>query len=390
MNTSVTQQTLAVKLNEKECESCSICFSICPFGAIKRDPETGKTILEIEKCQVCGMCYSTCRAKAIDIIYYDFDSLTKYLEKAKEKYDSDTLIIMCKGSAPDFGGIEKLFGVSEFIPLFVPCLGRIPEEIFLKTIIMGTIRKVHVLACDGDYCRFEKGSRLIERKILLLNFLLEQLGYGKEFINLKQNSLKVKVDRDKCIACGNCVFYCPYHAAKLENEAASFNLDLCRGCGLCVALCPAMALELENWERERISTLIAKLSLEMEKPRVLVFRCQWAVLPPVDEDFGSHVRAIDLPCAARVDMLHILEAFQNGIDGVLIAACHEEECNQEKKGSKEAQHQVTVLKERLSQIGLGDRLHFCFVAPRYPEVIAGELGQFTEGIGADLRKGENK
>ena len=150
-----------------------------------------------------------------------------------------------------------------------------------------------------------------------------------------------------------------------------------------------MALELENWERERISTLISKLSLEIEEPKVLVFRCQWAVLPPLDEDFGSHVRAIDLPCAARVDVLHILEAFQNGIDGVLIAACHEEECKQERQGSREAQRQVAALKARLSQIGLGDRLHFCFVAPRYPETFIRELGQFSEAIAADFpQKGE--
>lgn len=386
MNTSVTQQTVAVTLNEEYCSRCSICSSLCPFEAIKKEPETGKIVLEIEKCQVCGLCYATCPANAISSVYYDIDSLTGYLKRAKQEYESDTLVIMCNGSTPDFGGVEKLFGVSEFIPLFVPCVGRMPEEILLRALTMG-IRKVHVLACDEDYCRFDKGSAVAGRKILALNLLLEQLGYGTEVINLKRNSLKVKVDKDKCITCGNCVFYCPYHAAKLENGAASFDLDLCRGCGLCVALCPAFALELENWEKERISTLISKLSLEMEKPKVLIFRCQWAVLPPVDEDFGSHVRAIDLPCAARVDMLHILEAFQNGIDGVLIAACHEEECKQEKKGSKEAQHQVAVLKERLSQIGLGDRLHFCFVAPRYPEVFTAELGQFAEGIGADFLKG---
>jgi coenzyme F420-reducing hydrogenase delta subunit len=390
MNTLVSQQTAAVKLNEKECESCSVCFSICPFGAIQRGSETGKIILEVEKCQVCGMCYSTCRAKAIDIIYYDFDSLTKYIQDAKDKYDSDTLVIMCKGSTPDLGNIERLFGVSQFIPLFIPCVGRIPEEVLLKTIVMGTIREIHVLTCDGDYCRFEKGSRLIERKVLILNHLLAQLGYGSDFINLKQNNLKVQVDKDKCIACGNCVFYCPYHAAKLENEVASFNLTLCRGCGLCVALCPAMALELENWERVRISTLISKLSLEIEEPKVLVLRCQWAVLPPLDEELGSHVRAIDMPCAARVDVLHILEAFQNGIDGVLVAACYEEECKQEQQGSREAQHQVAALKERLSQIGLGERLHFCFVAPRYPETYTNELGQFSEAIASDLPKRGSK
>ena len=386
MSEQVIEEKAAVKLTEDYCSSCLVCSSVCPFDAIRRDEETGKVVLEIEKCQVCGICYSTCPASSIDIVYYDTDSLTRYLERAKQEYDSDTLVVMCKGSTPDFAGIEKLFGVTKLIPLSVPCVGRIPQEVFLKAIAMG-IKKIYVLACDEDYCRFDKGSAVAGRKIMALNLLLEQFGYGADVITLKRNSLKVEVDRDKCIACGNCVFYCPYHAAKIESGAASFDLDLCRGCGLCVALCPAFALELENWERERISTLISRLSLEMEKPKILIFRCQWAVLPQADEDFGPHVRAIDLPCAARVDMLHILEAFQHGIDGVLIAACQEEECKQEKKGSKEAQHQVTVLKERLSQIGLGDRLYFCCVAPRYPEVFAGELGQFAQGIGVDFLKG---
>jgi len=389
MNASVTQQVAAVTLNEEYCSKCSICSSLCPFEAIKKEPETGKIVLEIEKCQVCGLCYSTCPAKAISSVYDDIDSLTGYLKRAKKEYDSNTLVIMCQGSTPDLGGVKKLFRVSKFIPLFVPCVGCLSEEVPLKALTMG-IRKIHVLACDEDYCRFDKGSVVAGRKILALNLLLEQLGYGAEVINLKRNSLKVKLDRDKCITCGNCVFYCPYHAAKVEGGTASFDLALCRGCGLCVALCPALALELENWEMKRVSTLVSKLSLEMEKPKVLVFRCQWAVLPPVDEDFGSKVRAIDLPCAARVDFLHILEAFQNGIDGVLIAACPEEECKQEKKGSKEAHHQVGVLKNRLSQIGLGDRLHFCFVAPRYPEVFAQELRQFTEGIRVGSLMGEDK
>jgi len=261
-----------------------------------------------------------------------------------------------------------------------------PEEVLLKALSLG-IKKINVLACDEDYCRFDKGSAVAGRKVMALNLLLEQLGYGKEAITLKRNSLKVKVDQDKCIACGNCVFYCPYDAAKLESGAASFNLELCRGCGLCVALCPAFALELENWEKDRISTLVSRLASEMAKPKFLVFRCQWAVLPELNEELSANVRAIDLPCAARVDLLHILEAFRSDIDGVLIAACPEEECKQEKKGSKEAEHQVAALKKRLDEIGLGDRLHFCFVAPRYPETFARELGQFTEGIKAGHPKG---
>ncbi|MCK4368364.1 MAG: hydrogenase iron-sulfur subunit [Dehalococcoidales bacterium] len=381
MSQQVAEPQVAVNINEDYCSRCSICRSLCPFEAITKDAESGKVVLDIEKCQVCGICYSACPAKAIDTIYYDYGSLLKYLKTAKPKYDSDTLVIMCKGSAPDSAGVERLFGVSKFIPLSVPCVGRLPEELLLQAIAMG-IKKIYLLACDENYCRFDRGSSLTGRRILALNRLLEQLGYGREAVTLKRNSLKVKVDKDLCIACGNCVFYCPYHAPKLESPGGiSFDLDACRGCGLCVAICPAIALDLDNWERERISTLISQLLSEMRAPKILVFRCQWAVFPPLDEESSPNIRAIDLPCAGRVDAFHLLEAFQKGADGVLIAACPEEDCRQEGVSAK-AQHWVEALKQRLGQIGFGDRLHFCFVARRHPEQMDKELRQFGQKIEA--------
>jgi coenzyme F420-reducing hydrogenase delta subunit len=379
LSEQAVEERTALKITEDSCSSCAICSSLCPFEAIRRDAEAGKVFLEIEKCQVCGICYSACPAKAIDVIYYDVDSLTSYLEKAKKEYKSDTLVIACKGSAPDMVGMDKLFGVTSFIPLSVPCVGRIPDEVFLKAIVMG-INKIHVLGCDEDYCRFERGSSVAGRRILALNILLDQLGYGKELITFKRNSLKVKVDADSCIMCGNCVFYCPYDAAKLESPGTvSFDLAACRGCGLCVAMCPAQALELENWEEERISTLIDSLSKEMKAPKIFVFRCQWAAYPSFNGTLAPNVRFIDLPCASRVDILHILEAFRQGADGVLIVACAEDDCKQEKASGK-AQHSVEALIKRLSQIGLQDRLHFCTVSPRYPERLDKELVQFSEKI----------
>jgi F420-non-reducing hydrogenase iron-sulfur subunit len=336
-------------------------------------------LLEIEKCQVCAICYSSCPAKAIDIIYYDINSLIRYLEKAKDEHKSDSLVIMCKGSAPDFEDAEKLFGISEFIPLSVPCVGRIPAEVILKAISTMGIKAIYILACDEDYCRFERGSLIARLRVTVVNALLEQLGYGKEVIRFKQRSLKVKADRDKCISCGNCIFYCPYNAARLEDGAATFDLALCHGCGLCVTLCPAFALDLEHWEEDRISTLISKLAKKKTRPNILVMRCQWAVFPELDEELDSNVHVIDMPCAARVDSLHIVEAFRQGIDGILIAACAEEDCKS-KTGSKEARRLTTALKKTLSQIGLEERLHFCSVAPRYPESFHEELRQFKARI----------
>jgi len=379
LKASDNQPEFAVKLNDESCSKCALCYSACPFEAIRKEAETGKLFLEIEKCQACAICYSSCPAKAIDIVYYDMSSLARYLENARDEYRSGSLVIACKGSTPSFEDVGKLFGISEFIPLSVPCVGRIPAEVLLEAISTMGIKAIYILACDEDYCRFERGSLITRLRVVAVNALLEQLGYGKEVIRFKQRSLKVKADRNKCISCGNCVFYCPYSAAKLEEGAATFDLELCRGCGLCVTLCPALALDLEDWEEERISTLISKLSREKTRPNILVMRCQWAVFPELDEEFDSSVHIIDMPCAGRVDPLHILEAFRQGIDGVLIAACHEEDCGS-KRGSKEAQRLTTALKKTLSQIGLEERLHFCSVAPRYPESFREELCRFKERI----------
>ncbi|MBA7629691.1 Ion-translocating oxidoreductase complex subunit B [subsurface metagenome] len=381
MSEQAIQEVVAVKQDVDYCSSCSICSTLCPYEALTKDAETNKITLDIAKCQVCGLCYANCPARVIDIIYYDLDSLIKYLEKAKQEYASDTLVIMCRGSAPDMAGVEELFGVSKFIPLLVPCVGRIPEEIYLKAILMG-IKKICLLACDEDYCRYDRGSPVTRRKVLVLNILLNQLGYGQEVVTLKRHSLKVKADRDLCISCGNCVFYCPYDAAKLDSPGAvDFDLALCRGCGLCVAMCPAFALDLENWEEERISDLISQVSSEMKSPKILVFRCQWAVFPSLNGEVAPNVRTIDLPCASRIDASHVLEAFQNGIDGILIAACSEEDCRQEKASGK-AQHSMAVLGERLGQLGLQERLHFCTTSPRYPEEFNKELEQFSQKIKA--------
>jgi len=209
---------------------------------------------------------------------------------------------------------------------------------------------------------------------------------GCVVLGLQPKIPEIEFNEDLCISCGDCVYYCPYDAAKMESPGGvHFDLVACRGCGLCVAMCPAVALELENWEGERISTLISQLSSETKPPKILVFRCQWAASPPLNEEPAPNIRVIDLPCAARVDTFHILEAFQKGVDGVLVAACSEEDCHRG-MGSREAQRSVAALRERLGQLGLQERLHFCTVTPRYPETLDKELEQFSRKIEAIYSK----
>ena len=209
-------------------------------------------------------------------------------------------------------------------------------------------------------------------------------------IGLQPMVPEIEYNEELCISCGNCAFYCPCDAISFKSpHGVSFDMTLCRGCGLCVAVCPAMAIELGNWERERISGLITEAISEMGKPEILVFLCQWTVLPPLDKKANPNVGVINVPCAARVEGSHILEALQKGVGGVLIAACPEEDCHRQ-TGSREAQRSIAVLEKRLNQIGLQDRLHFCTVTPRHQEELDQELEQFSQRIESIGSKEVNK
>ncbi len=55
--------------------------------------------------------------------------------------------------------------------------------------------------------------------------------------------MAIKIDKDKCDACGSCVEVCPVEAIAI-NDKATVNEDKCIDCGTCVDECPNGAIEL--------------------------------------------------------------------------------------------------------------------------------------------------
>ena len=58
-----------------------------------------------------------------------------------------------------------------------------------------------------------------------------------------------------------------------------------------------------------------------------------------------------MPCSGRVDIIHLLKAFEAGADAVFVAGCHEGECHY-LTGNIKAKKRVNKLKQDLAQIGL--------------------------------------
>ena len=67
--------------------------------------------------------------------------------------------------------------------------------------------------------------------------------------------------------------------------------------------------------------------------------------------YPSHVKIIQLPCTGRIDIIHLLNAIENGADGVYVAGCLEGECHF-RQGNLKARKKVEYVKKTLTELGI--------------------------------------
>jgi len=363
-----------LKIHTENCGDCVFCVSVCPFEALKSDEKTKKVQLDKEKCKLCGLCYTSCPAGQIDVAYYDKGKLLDRLERTMGGNDAKTLVLACRGSEPRREAIVAELGSDRFIELTLPCVGRLPMAFFLAAAEKG-IEKIAIFSCEEDYCRFKKGATAIGNTVTGASVLLSDMGYPEDIITLKRGAHRVIPDTEnRCISCGNCVTMCPYQGVKLDSGAAKFDMALCKGCGICVAECPKMCLELQGSESVKIAKEIADFSSVAGGPKVISFVCSWSEFTALDlADLTPNLKLVPLPCAGRVEMVDILSALLNGIDGVLVVTCLDGECKQEKSGDKHARRYEEKLRTHLKSVGISERVAVISASPK-------QMGRFKEGL----------
>jgi len=384
---------VGIRLDDDYCGRCSICSSICPYDAISVDPESGEVKIDVEKCQFCGLCYSACPVNAIEIVYYSYDTLLKKVEKAVAEKKTDTLVLMCRGNSPPSCEVEEILkgeGSPKYIPVRIPCVGRVPLEFILKTLASG-IRKIVAIRCEEDFCRFKEGSRINNQRLLLTKQVLKELGFREDSLKVLTYARKAVYDTEKCVGCDKCVFICPYEAIEAEPLATpKIDLEKCVGCGACALVCPHIAIQLEGFEYETVSRRIQrygeaakKLKSKGVSPLILVFCCQWSEFSALDQPeirlFDNKVALMEIPCFKGLDPYHVVEALYSGFDGVLAVVCSDTDCKLE-KGYDVAEQSVTVLQTVLKELDLRDRFELYTASPRKVGDFEKHLKAFIERI----------
>ncbi len=122
------------------------------------------------------------------------------------------------------------------------------------------------------------------------------------------------------------------------------------------------------------------------KPKIIGFLCNWCSYLGADLAGTSRVQypvnmiPIRVMCSSRVEPSHILNAFNEGADGVLIAGCHLGDCHYV-NGNYKTLRRAILLKKTLEQLGIdSERLRLDWVSASEGVKFGRVVKEFTEDI----------
>mgnify|MGYP000170996900 CR=1 FL=1 len=99
-------------------------------------------------------------------------------------------------------------------------------------------------------------------------------------------------------------------------------------------------------------------------PNLVVFACSHSGAPAA-RTAGEvpEVHLIEVPCSGKVDVIHLLKAFEDGADGVLVLGCFKEACRY-LEGNLRAAKRVGYVRSVLEEVGIEpERVQFQHLAP---------------------------
>jgi coenzyme F420-reducing hydrogenase delta subunit len=384
----------AIEINQDLCSRCRVCYSICPYEAINYDAEADKMEIDVQKCQVCGICPSACPVAAIEVAYYDYDHLVDYVDCVRKKVDSDTLVLMCRGNSPSTCEVEEILAdqglsIDSYIPLRLPCSGRIPTDFIFKTLNSG-VKNIVSVQCEDDFCRYKEGTKINTRRLQLSKNVLKQLGFDENALTVVKFSRKAVYKTEECVGCDKCVFICPYDAIKAQPfSTPTIIYEDCVGCGACALVCPHQAIEVKGYEFEnvlqRYGQAAATMKAQINTPAVLVFSCQWSEFSALDDPNsalkGKNAIVLEVPCFKGMDPVHVVNALQCGFDGVMGVVCAADDCKLS-EGRDTAERNLGVLKDVLKKLNLLDRFEMFELSPRCKGEFKSAFESFYQKIAA--------
>lgn len=124
------------------------------------------------------------------------------------------------------------------------------------------------------------------------------------------------------------------------------------------------------------------------EPEITAFYCIYCGFMAADSagalgiQYPANVKFIRLPCTGKTDVRYILEAFEQGADGVYVVACPIGNCHHV-RGNERGRARMQMAKSILEQIGIdGRRLGMFFMSGSQAQAFALAARTMTERVRA--------
>lgn len=124
------------------------------------------------------------------------------------------------------------------------------------------------------------------------------------------------------------------------------------------------------------------------EPKIVGFLCSWCSYAGADNAGTSQIiyppnlNVVRVMCSGRVDAQHVLRAFSDGADGVIIVACHPGDCHYKEQNFRTAQR-YRLLLPFLQQVGIDERrLRLDFVSASEGERFARVIDNMVQIVKA--------
>ena len=158
-----------------------------------------------------------------------------------------------------------------------------------------------------------------------------------------------EVDAERCRGCGVCEMVCPLDIPRviLSSDgklASKITAAVCIGCGICAGACPTGAIMQKDITDIRLSG--REINGGNLRGKAVVFKCSRSPLPEGMDN------VIEVSCAGRIGVEHLLECLARGADGVLVL-CRDRATCPTGAGGELGEKCVKVADELAGSAGLG-------------------------------------
>ncbi|MGC9443400.1 MAG: 4Fe-4S binding protein [Candidatus Methanospirareceae archaeon] len=298
------------RIDQEKCISCGLCTAACPKDAIHYD-----AVYWIdERCDDCGKCVDWCPTRAITL--HDTELL----------HLGHILIIDEHWQGPSYFGIYTADDYQDACMQVSELVANLNE-----------LTKPRYLSVDLKRCA--SGRSEIEGCELCLR--------------------------------------CPHEAIEREGIDVIFDVASCQGCGLCASLCPLSVPQLRDAPNQLLYSQIESLLSADVRPKVLLFAGDehFELLNEVGRRKLRYPPVLPLfvPCTDVISEAHLLSAFVQGADGIILWAC--------KESLYEELEAVTAFAQKaLDAFRMGKRVLLLDAAIRTPEAFTKTVSAFVEQL----------